>query len=322
MKKRTFALLLAVSLILSLPLMVQAKSYDGKKILYIDSYHEGYAWSDGITRGVQNALKNTSASLKIIRMDTKRNAGEAFKNEAALKAKAVIDAYQPDVVIASDDNASKYLIASYYKGASLPFVFCGVNWDASGYGFPASNVTGMLEVTPIPQLIDQLRPLAKGDRIGFLAPDILTAQKEADNYKTVFGMNLTEYYATDYEDWKKGFKELQSKVDMLIIDSDGGLYDDHKADMQSFVKANTTIPTGSAYDFMAHCTLFTFAKVAEEQGFWSATSALKILDGTSPSQLPLAKNEEGKLIVNMQIAQAMNANLPYEIIQAADQVIE
>ena len=92
--------------------------------------------------------------------------------------------------------------------------------------------------------------------------------------------------------------------------------------MQSFVNANTTIPTGSAYDFMAHCTLFTFAKVAEEQGFWAAKAALKILDGTSPSQIPLEKNKEGKLIINMQIAQAMNANIPFEIIQAADLVIE
>lgn len=320
--KKAFVLSMAVALILSLPVMVLAKSYDGKKILFIDSYHEGYAWSDGITRGVQNALKDTSASLEIIRMDTKRNAGEAFKTEAALKAKAFIDSYQPDVVIAADDNASKYLIAPYYKGASLPFVFCGVNWDADGYGFPASNVTGMLEVTPVPQLIDQLKPFAKGDRIGFLAPDILTAKKEADNYKTVFGMKPAEYYATNYEDWKKGFKELQSKVDILIIDSDGGLYDDHKADMQSYVKANTTIPTGSAYDFMAPFALMSFAKVAEEQGYWAAKSALKILDGTSPSQLPLAQNKQGKLIINMQIAQAMNADLPFEIIQAADQVIE
>ena len=320
--KNLIIFLTAAAFFLSLPLMASAKAYDGKKILYIDSYHEGYAWSDGITQGVHNALKDSAATLKIIRMDTKRNANENFKKEAALKAKTVIEDYQPDVVIASDDNASKYLIAPFFNGKSIPFVFCGVNWDAGGYGFPSSNVTGMLEVTPVPQLINELKPFAKGDRIGFLAPDILTAKKEAENYKSVFGMKLTEYYASSYDDWKKGFKELQKQVDILIVDSDGGLYNNQKADMQSFVKANTTIPTGSAYDFMAHCTLFTFAKVAEEQGFWAAKAALKILDGTSPSQIPLEKNKEGKLIINMQIAQAMNANIPFEIIQAADLVIE
>ncbi len=320
--KNLIIFLTAAAIFLSLPLMASAKAYDGKKILYIDSYHEGYAWSDGITQGVHNALKDSAATLKIIRMDTKRNANEDFKKEAALKAKTAIEDYQPDVVIASDDNASKYLIAPFFNGKSIPFVFCGVNWDAGGYGFPSSNVTGMLEVTPVPQLINELKPFAKGDRIGFLAPDILTAKKEAENYKRVFGMKLSEYYASSYDDWKNGFKELQKQVDILIVDSDGGLYNNQKADMQSFVKANTTIPTGSAYDFMAHCTLFTFAKVAEEQGVWAAKAALKILDGTSPSQIPLEKNKEGKLIINMQIAQAMNANIPFGIIQAADLVIE
>ncbi len=320
--KKIYSGLMVILILCVLPAMALAKPYEGKKILFIDSYHEGYAWSDGITRGIQNALKETAATLKIIRMDTKRNSGEAFKIEAAQKAKTVIEEFQPDIVIASDDNASKFLIAPFYTGASLPFVFCGVNWDATSYGFPAANVTGMIEVTPVPQLIEQLKPMAKGDRIGFLAPDILTARKEAENYKSVFGMKLTEYYATSYDDWKKGFKEIQQAVDILILDSDGGLYNDKQSDMQSFVKANTTIPTGSAYDFMAHCTLFTYAKVAEEQGSWAANAALKILDGKSPSQIPLAQNKEGKVIINMQIAQAMNANMPFDIIQAADQVIE
>ena len=257
MKRSAPKKLIVLLILLFLPGLAAAKSYQGKKILFIDSYHEGYAWSDGITRGVQNALKETGASLKVIRMDTKRHADEAFKLEAAQKAKAVIDDFKPDVVIAADDNVSKYLIAPFFKGAALPFVFCGVNWDASGYGFPAANITGMLEVTPVPQLIEQLKPLAKGSRIGFLAPDILTARKEAENYKSIFGMQLTEYYATSYEDWKKGFKEIQKAVDILILDSDGGLYNDQQADMQSYVKDNTTIPTGSAYDFMAPCALLT-----------------------------------------------------------------
>ena len=69
----------------------------------------------------------------IFRMDTKRNTDEEFKKTAALKAKAEIEASKPDVVIAADDNASKYLIQPYFKDASLPFVFCGVNWDEKGF---------------------------------------------------------------------------------------------------------------------------------------------------------------------------------------------
>ena len=298
------------------------KNYNGKKVLFIDSYHEGYAWSDGITRGVQSTLEGTGVNLKVIRMDTKRNTSDEFKKAAALKAKAEIEAFKPDVVIAADDNASKFLIEPYFKNAKLPFVFCGVNWDAGVYGYPYSNTTGMVEVTPIPQIIDQLKPYAKGIRLGMIAPDLLTAKKEAANYKSVFGYDVTTYYAKDMEDWKKGFLELQNQVDMIIVDSDGGLYNDRADELRAFVEANTRVPTGSAYDFMAPLALISYGKVAEEQGAWSAQSALEILDGTSPSGIPLVKNKEGALIINAKIAKAMGVSIPYELIASADQVLE
>ena len=109
--KKAVAGLLAVLLVLSFSGVVMAKSYAGKKVLFVDSYHQGYAWSDGITSGIKSVLESKGVELKIIQMDTKRNTSEDFKKEAAAKAKSVIESFHPDVVIAADDNASKYLIA-------------------------------------------------------------------------------------------------------------------------------------------------------------------------------------------------------------------
>ena len=320
--KKILASVICLAFVLSVGMPALAANLAGKKVLFIDSYHEGYAWSDGITNGIKTTLDGSGVELKVFRMDTKRNTDEEFKKSAALKAKAEIEAFKPDVVIAADDNASKYLIQPYFKDASLPFVFCGVNWDEKGYGFPCKNVTGMVEVSPIPQLIEQLQPFAKGSKVGFIGPDILTAQKEAQNYKTVFGMTLTEYFAKDFEDWKKGFAELQSKVDMIVIDSDGGLYKEHADDMKAFVEKTSKVPSGSTYDFMASYALITYAKVAEEQGAWSAETAMKIMGGQSAADIPVTKNSQGKLIINTRIAKSLGADLPFEIIQSAEQVIE
>ena len=87
-----------------------AESHAGKKVLLIDSYHVGYPWSDGITAGVKEVLDKAGVEYKIINMDTKKNKSKEFKEGAALKAKEVIESYKPDVVIAADDNASKFLI--------------------------------------------------------------------------------------------------------------------------------------------------------------------------------------------------------------------
>jgi ABC-type uncharacterized transport system substrate-binding protein len=320
--RKAFYAFICLIFVFSIPTMTVAKQYDGKKVLFVDSYHEGYAWSDGITKGVKKALDGTGVELKIIRMDTKRNTGDDFKKEAALKVKSVIEEFKPDVVIAADDNASKYLVVPYYKDTDLPVIFCGVNWDAGVYGFPTKNVTGMVEVAPLPQLAELLKKYSKGDRIGFLATDNITAKKEAENYKKLFGIEVVPYYAKSYDDWKKGFKELQGKVDMLVIDTHGGLYDDKSADLKAFVEANTKIPTGTFYDFMSDFALIGFAKVAEEQGFWASSTALKVLGGTSPADIPVAQNKEGTLIINTRIAASLGLDIPYEVIQSADKVIE
>jgi ABC-type uncharacterized transport system substrate-binding protein len=301
---------------------IPAQSLKGKKVLFIDSYHQGYAWSDGITNGVQSVLKGTGVTTKIVRMDTKRNTSEAFKKKAALDAKKEIERFKPNIVIAADDNASKYLIKPFYKDSSLPFVFCGVNWNASVYGFPFKNTTGMIEVTPVPQLLEQLAVVAKGNKLGVLAPNLLTAKKEVANYREAFKLNPKVYFAKNYKDYKKGFLKLQKEVDMLLLLSDGGLYDKRIEDLNTFILNNTQIPTGSSYDFMAPRAMVTFAKIAEEQGEWSAKTAIRILSGASPSTVPITKNEQGKLIVNIKIAEKANIELPFDLVQSAQKLIE
>ena len=75
------------------------------KILYVDSYGQDYPWSAGIARGIEAVLKNhKNIQLKMIHMDTKRHNSEEFKIAAASQAKALIDSWQPQVVIASEET--------------------------------------------------------------------------------------------------------------------------------------------------------------------------------------------------------------------------
>ena len=164
--------------------------------------------------------------------------------------------------------------------------------------------------------------IAGGDKIGFLAPDILTAQKEVENYKKVFGLEMDTYLAKDLEDYKAGFLSLQEKADIIILDSDGGLYDDQKANLVAFFMENTKKPTGSTYDFMSDRAIITFGKVAEEQGRWAAAAALEIMGGKKAGDIPVAKNSQGSLIINGKLIEKTGLEVPYELIEAADKVIQ
>src|SRR3989344_4725417 len=95
-------------------------------------------------------------------MDTKRNPAEEFKKKAGEDAHLAIEVFKPDVLMVSDDNAFKYIIVPFYKDVALPVVFSGLNWDASLYGAPYANTTGMIEISLTNQIIDHLKTYARG----------------------------------------------------------------------------------------------------------------------------------------------------------------
>jgi hypothetical protein len=288
-----------------------AENYTGKKILHIDSYHAGFEWSDGIVQGVRDVLEKSEVELKVVHMDTKRNASEEFKKSAALRVKAAIEKFKPDVVIASDDNASKYVIVPYYKNADLPVVFCAVNWDASIYGFPCKNVTGMVEVALIPELIKHLKRYAKGDRIGFIAADRLSSKKEYQYHRELLNISYTQaYYANTFQEWKKMFLKLQNEADMAIFISRVGItgWDDRQA--QTLVENHLKIPMGTRNRWDMPFSLIGIANIPEEQGAWAARAALKILEGVPPNKIPLTRNKQGKLFFNLRIGKKLGITTP------------
>lgn len=276
----------------------------GKKVLYVASYENTYEWSAGITRAIDEEFANTGVQLRHFYMDTKNHPAESEKQAAALKAKALIEEFKPDVVITSDDDAAKYLIVPYYKDSQLPFVFCGVNWEASQYGFPASNVTGMLEVDLADKLIKQLRDYARGDRVGFLALDGLSERKEATYYKSHLQLNLQHsYFVKTIPEFEQAFIRAQSEVDMLIIANLKGVHGFELDKAIGFIENHVRIPVGiTLHQSLARLSLLGMVKLPSEQGKWAAQTALKILNGASPSDFPITQNKEGKLILNAWMA--------------------
>lgn len=280
--------------------------YDGKKVVFVDSYHTGYEWSDGLESGLKDALADTGVELSIIHMDTKRNTDEAFGEEAALKAKTEIEAFAPDAIIACDDNAQKYLVVPYLKDTDMPIIFCGVNWDASIYGFPTNNVTGMVEVDAIKQLVDLLENFTDGRDIAYLTEDTATERKVYETHnERFFRQQLQGVFVNDFEEFKSEYLKLQEEVDMIYIGNNASLTDWNEAEAETFMLENTKIPSGSIYDWMAPYALIVVGKRPEEQGTWAAQTALSILEGTSISDIPVTENKESSLILNLNLAEEL-----------------
>jgi hypothetical protein len=303
------------------------------KILYVNSYHKGYQWSDDIEKGLLKALRlepfseggtaNDQLDLRVIRMDTKRNPAETFIRQAALGVKAVISAWQPDVVVASDDNAAKHLIVPYYKDAATPFVFCGLNWDAATYGFPYSNVTGMVEVSPILEAIEVLKTFAKGDRLGYIGNDSMTNRKEIAYHQRILGIQYTDgELVSDYAHWRSVYLRLQDSVDILLLQNSENVAGWDRKRAVAFINTHTRIPTGSLGDPTVRFAMLGMVKIAEEQGWWAGKTALRILAGTPPAKIPIVRNQRSRVFLNMRLAARLGIKFPMALIEKATFVEE
>jgi ABC-type uncharacterized transport system substrate-binding protein len=292
------------------------------KCLFISSYHKGYAWSDGVERGLRNELSG-KCELKQFDMDTKRNKDEAYKKDIALKAKSLIESWQPDVVITADDNAARYLIQPYYKNHRTPFVFCGINWDAAAYGFPYDNVTGMIEVAPIAALFDKARTIQRRlNSIVYIGADTLTEKKNMNRFKTEaasLNIRFESRLAKTSDEWISYYQQSQHH-DLIIMGSNSGINDWDKKHIKTTVLNTTKTLTMTNHSWMMPYTILGLTKVPEEQGIWAAQTALYILRGTKPADIPIVANRKWDIWVNEAVLKNSRLEIPGSMLHKAKKV--
>lgn len=292
------------------------------RCLYVSSYHSGYEWNDGIERGIESVLAG-KCTLDKFYMDTHKNKNDDFGRKAGLAAKAHIERTRPDVVIAGDDSASKFLVMPYYKNAALPFVFCGINGTVEPYGYPYSNATGMIEISPIKPLKKQLADVLGRVKQGiYLGPDIISQRKEFELNERIYaadGIAIMPILVKNMDEWVAGYKEAQ-RADFIIIGNNGGIldWDDRRAWQTAFDHARKLTVTN--YDWMVNFAMFSMTKIPEEQGEWAAKVALRTLAGESPASIPIVPNQRTNIFMNPRLLEKAGITLSRQITQKAIKV--
>ena len=301
---------LLLSFLLLLAPAIQAGT--PKKCLLVMSYHQGYEWNDGIEKGVRGVIQGR-CKLKVFYMDTKRNTSEAWGKRQALMAKNVIAMYRPDVVIATDDNASRYLVKPYFRDARLPFVFCGINWTAEEYGYPYRNTTGMIEVAPVNAMIKRMRVIVPGVRRGmFLSSNTRTEHKDFERFRRIYaahGIRLDAVFVNSLNSWKSAYLDGQ-RYDFLLIGNNAGIKGWNKGIAAAFARKHARKLSTSFYDWMMPYTIFALTKRPEEQGIWAGKSALAILSGIKPADIPVVVNRRWDLWINASILKSTGIRFP------------
>ncbi len=278
-----------------------------KKCLYVSSYHKGYAWSDAIENSIRENLTG-KCELRQIDMDTKRNKSPEHIFGVLNHIIKTINDWQPDIVITSDDNAAKHLITPHYKDDKIPFVFCGINWTVDEYGFPFSNVTGIVEVAPVKTMLEEAFDLSgQGRKALYIGASTLSEKKNFERIKidaNHLNIEIEAIHTSHFSQWKNALKK-SSEYDFVVMGSNAGIdgWDEIQA-IETALELSTKISVTN-HEWMMPYSAFGFTKVASEQGDWAAKVALRILNGTSPGEVPLASNKKWDLWVNESLLESI-----------------
>ncbi len=312
---------------------------DRKKVLVLHSYHEDYTWLKEVDKGILSGLAeerfdpNKNINLQYFYMDTKRKTSEKWKREISAKAIEKIKTWQPDLVIATDDNAQKYVVAKM-KDSGTNFVFLGVNADPKAYKFidsmdnPGGKVTGSIERARFEQSIKLLKRLSPGARKIAIACDdgptgasvvkrILSKASELD-IEVVASRRIG-----NFSEWKNYISSVQDKADALLVvvyftlkDNKGNAVSGDE--VLNWTINNSKLPDIGFWSWAVEGGLLASEAISGyQQGHYAATVGSYVLMGQSPGDFPVDKPQRGELCINMARAKMLGIDVPADLKRVA-----
>lgn len=151
----TFCVGLACCWIASIPSFGQESGV--ARVLFINSYHRGYSWSDGIEDGLRERLADSERPIELSMefLDSRRFAYGQQVEFLAQAMAAKYSHYRPDVVVVAD-NAAFDFVAQYRQDlfAEIPIVFCGYNNFRPAVLDGLDNITGVNEEIAIMDTVE------------------------------------------------------------------------------------------------------------------------------------------------------------------------
>lgn len=278
------------------------------KVLVVMSYEEDNPWVQEIRAGVESVLAPLSdivyfyLNTKVDRDGGPRRAQEAYELYQRL---------QPQGVIAADDDAQAMFVVPYLRDkVGTPVMFNGVNAAAERYGFPATNVSGVLERAHVREslaFIKQLLPAVQ--RACFITNDVpagLALRIQVEEEQDTYPVKIAAFHLVKRADDIVALRDtLRSGCDTLFVDSlEGILGSDSKPmnNIEVVALLDRTFPGpilgGNRYQ-VEQGAWAAVVKTGQEQGEISADMLLRAMRGTPVLEIPVTRNYRGQRMLNI-----------------------
>ena len=297
------AVMLMLFAVALFPVHASAAQKVRKNILFLNSYHNGYSWSDNIFTGVKESLEQSDYAivLQVEYMDSKK-----FHYEDTVQT--LVSLYRDkfrdkhfDAIIVSDNIAYDFILQygeELFPG--VPLIFCGVN-DFNAASIEGRNITGVVESFDVLANLDTAMSLHPGMHhmvvIGDKSVTGKAIRTQIQQALPFFNDQLTVEYWDEYTLDQMLSRVRQAGQDTFFYfipmyrDIDGQFFS--ARELLQKVRANTNAPLYSNWSFLLGYGIVGGKLLSgEAHGAAAARLALKVLNGTSPRDIPVVTQSD------------------------------
>ncbi len=319
------------------------RAHTPARVFVLHSFGEDDLWIQQMDAGILAALAEAGYStedgtleLNEYWLNAKYYTSRDYMVNIAAAAQRAIEQFEPDIVIATDDQAVKWVVAKW-DDETLPFVFAGLNTPVDEIrGLSEhTNVTGVMETLFFGRTLDWIHyVLPDAESIVFLSD---TSRKEetlqqdiekglaehrgrvqaSHNFQEV-GVQTVDTFA----DWQEHVLQNQD-ADVLVVVSYLTLVDERGNKMDStevisWTVEHSQIPVVAMAEYsVIQGALGGMVVAGDEQGYLAGQLTARVLAGEAPSELDIVVQHRGKLVLNTQAIQRWHINVPISLLQVS-----
>ena len=292
---------------------------DKKNVLYLNSYHNGYKWSDSLLEGVRTVLNNSNykVDLQIEYMDAKKFHYDTLKENhfALFKEKFVGETF--DIVVISDNDALNFV--NQYREElfpGVPVVFCGIN-DLMEADLGTGNITGVVEVYDLVATLNVAKKLhPKRDRVIVLIDNStagVTIRRQAEKIieQTDTGLKVEFWIQLSLEEAQQRVSHLPDDTFLFIAPYyqtiNGRFYTSEE--VSEAIYRHSTVPIYTSWEFMiGYGAVGGRVLSGVEHGKMAGEMALQILQGKKADDIPIYRKPSGIYLFDYNVMHKLGIN--------------
>jgi ABC-type uncharacterized transport system substrate-binding protein len=306
MKKISIYRLPIIAFFICLSIFLVMVNVSKPRVLILHSYAPDYSWVRDIDSGINSVLGKKSYVVKNHYLDTRQHPDIDYMLKAGLTARNMIKKWQPDVIIAVDDNAQMLVGKYFVNDPATSIVFASVQGVLEEYGYDtATNVTGIFQRIQLEAIKDALlQILPEGHRrIVHLSDASQTAIFSGGDINAYTWAPLELVSSTKcktFEDWKVAIENSKGTGDILLI-ADYHSLKRSAADKSivpsqeviEWTEGNASIPGMSGWgSYVEDGGMIAVVASPFEQGEVSANMAVDIIEnGKKPREIIFQDNQ-------------------------------